>query len=160
MACAPISFLRIKSLKTLYRYLRAFFLAVALTIRGEKPSQSFQHPLVDWTRELRLLVNEVYQAAEQNGIDRKAREATKLRLDGRLMSLETILATVKFHAAQEYPSLLQHGLNRDALNTIYASNINDQYWITSLIETETLGKPIFQASLVRLKMHLDQPPPM
>jgi hypothetical protein len=145
---------------TLYRYSRAFLLALKMTLRGEKFVPVPPHPVVAWTQQLVILTDDVYAAADRSGLDQQAQQSIKLRLDGRLMSLETVLAAVKFHGAQEYPNLLQNGLNRDILNTIYASNINDQYWISRLIEAESLSSAPLQAALTRLKTHLDEVPPM
>jgi hypothetical protein len=145
-------------LKTLYRYIRAFFLALKLTLQGAQPPR--QHPLVNWTKQMAILTEAVINTLEQCGIDKAARESLKLRLDGRKISLETVLATVRFHAAQEYPMLLQGPQNRDAFNTFYASNMNDRYWISQLAEADALKDPTIHAAIMQLKTHLDQPPPM
>ncbi len=107
-----------------------------------------------------FLTEQVLKAADQNGLDKNERQSIKLKLDGRQMSIETILATLKFHAAQEYPNLLQYGFNRDILNTIYATNINDQYWMSQIIAANLITNPVIQTAIVQLKTHLDQVPPM
>ena len=106
-----------------------------------------------------MLVDEAYHAADQGGLDKNARQALKVRVDGRLMSLETLLATVKFHAHQEYPNLLGHGTAQDILNTLYATNINDQYWISRLVEGDAVQNLLLRTALNRLSTHLAQIPP-
>lgn len=138
----------------LRRYLRAFVLAFQMTLRGEKPPQS--PAIMVWSRQLSQLMDEVYAVAEQNGLDKDMRRQTRIRLDGRVMSVETALATVRYHAGQEYPTLIGYGINNTNLNAIYASNMNDRYWITRLLED--LSHPAVQAALNRVASHLDAIP--
>lgn len=141
-------------MNTLRRYLRAFMLAFQMTLRGEKPPAS--PAIVQWSHQLTQLMDEVYAAVEQNGLDKDARRQTRIRLDGRVMSLETALATIRYHASQEYPTLLSHGLTTTNLNAIYASNMNDRYWTTRLLEE--LPNPSVQLALNKVVSHLDAIP--
>jgi hypothetical protein len=145
--------------RTLYRYVRAFLVALKMTLQGRKLPEGPQHPLVIWIEHLAVLTDEVYKTADKTGLDKNARVATKLRLDGRLISMETVLAAVKFHAAQEYPSLIRSGLTQQVLNAIYASNVNDLYRITRVAELETPDNPAFVAAVMRLKSQLAEFPP-
>ncbi len=98
------------------------------------------------------------RAADQNGIDQAARKQIKFRLDGRQMNLETALLTLKFHASDEYPSLLRQGTGRGVQNTLYATNMNDRYWVSKLNEVPKFQKPEIQSALSTLDKHLENIP--
>ena len=145
-------------LNTVRRYLRAFFTAARMTLRGEKLPAPTQHPLLLWTRQFAVLVDGVYQVAERGGLNKNARQTIKLRIDGRPMSVETLLATLKFNAVTEYPTLLRHGVSRDVMNTFHASNLNHRYGIERLKAADELQNADLQAALTRLDQHLENIP--
>lgn len=144
---------------TLGRYIRAFWGAVQMTLRGEtiKPAAP-PSPLAVWAGDYARLVKAVLEAADQNGLDSAARKQIKLRLDGRQMSLETTLLTLQFHATEEYTSLLRQGINQNVLNTVYATNMNDHYWVISVSALPETQKSLLQAALKTLEAHLDTIP--
>ena len=143
----------------LRRYLSAFWGALRTTLRGQTYSPPAQpSPLAAWISQYQILVDAVLRAANQNGLDQAARKQVKLRLDGRQMSLETALMTLKFHAAEEYPSLVRSGTGRDVQNTLYATNMNDRYWISRMVEAPVLQQPDVQQALSVLDAHLDTLP--
>ena len=144
----------------LRRYLSAFWGALQMSIRGEAytPSAVRQSPLTIWISHYLILVDAVVYAANQNGLDQAARQQVKLRLDGRQMSFETALMTLKFHAAEEYPSLVRQGTGQGVQNTLYATNMNDRYWISRMAEAPELQKPDVQKALSVLDAHLDTIP--
>ena len=146
-------------MNTLRRYFSAFWHALRMTLRGEvyRPPVE-QLPLTAWINQYAMLVDSVLRAANQSGVDQATRQQVKLRLDGRPMSLETALMTLKFHATQEYPSLVRAGSGRGVQNTLYATNMNDRYWITSIAEAPELQKPDVQKALADLNAHLDAIP--
>lgn len=141
------------------RVLRAFILALKMTLRGEKPIPAALPPIVIWSRQLVERVDAVSRAADAYGLDKTARQNLALRLDGRMRNVEFVLATVRFHAAQEYPSLFENGLTSRHLNAVYATNMNDQYWVTCLLELEPLQAPPLRAALDQLRQHLENVPP-
>ena len=143
----------------LTRYIRAFIVALRLTLRGQQPP-GLRHPeLYAWIKQMALLVDAVYAAADQNGLDKKARETTMVKLDGRSMSLETAFQTLRYHAAEEYPSLLRNSPeSRHNLSAIYAGNMNDRYWLMTLQAEPALQNPAVHASLTQLGAHLDAIP--
>lgn len=141
------------------RVLRAFFQALKMTLRGEKPTPAVLPPIVIWSRQLVERVDAVSRAADAHGLDPAARQNLKLRLDGRMRNVEFVLATVRFHAAQEYPSLFQNGLSSRHLNAVYATNLNDQYWVIRLLELDALQAPPLRAALDDLRLHLENVPP-
>jgi hypothetical protein len=144
----------------LSRYLRAFRGAIRMTLHGEVYTAPVvpQSPLTTWISQYGILVGTVLKAADQNGIDQTQRKQVKLRLDGRQMSLETALMTLKFHATEEYPSLVRQGTGRGVHATLYATNLNDRYWISKMVETPELQKPDVQKALADLDAHLDAIP--
>jgi hypothetical protein len=145
-------------MNTIVRYLRAFFVALRMTVRGQKPPPPPHPEWTAWARQTVLLIDEIYAAAESSGLDKNARQSLVVKLDGRSMSVETVLATLRYHAAQEYPSLLRTAgrFNRGA---IQATNMNDHYWLLRLREETPLNKPSLQASIARLTAHLEATPP-
>lgn len=141
------------------RVLRAFILALKMTLRGEKPSMAALPPIVVWSRQLVERVDAVSRAADACGFGKAARQKLTLKIDGRMRNVEFVLATVRFHAAQEYPSLFQNGLTSRYLNAVYATNMNDQYWISRLLELDALQNPQMRAALEQLRLHLENVPP-
>lgn len=145
----------------LRRYFHAFWGALRMSVRGEAYTPSApapQSPLTAWINQYGILVDAVLRAANQNGVDQTLRKQVKLRLDGRPMSLETALMTLKFHAAEEYPSLVRQGTGRGVQNTLYATNMNDRYWISRMVETPELQKPAVRQALSALDAHLEAVP--
>lgn len=144
----------------LLRYLRAFWGALRMTLRGEvyKPPVLPQSPIVIWINQYALLVNAILRSANQNGVEQDRRKQITLRVDGRAMSLETALMTLKFHAEEEYPSLVRAGNGRGVQNTLYATNMNDRYWVSQMLKEAALQKPDVQKALADLDAHLDSIP--
>jgi len=141
------------------RYFRAFWGALRMTVRGEKITPPPASPLIIWINQYLTLVDGVLSAVDQTGIDQAARKQIKLRLDGRQMSFETALQTLKFHAKEEYPSLVRQGTEgRGVQTTLYATNMNDRYWISKMLESAELQKPEIQNALTALDKHLDNIP--
>lgn len=136
-------------MSSLQRYWRAFAQALKLTLRGEKLP-----PLVLWIQQYAALVDTLIKTADHNGLDQTRRKQVLLRLDGRQMSLETTLATLRFHAREEYTSLLRGRVDHHVLNTLQASNMNDRYWLARLMEIPELQAAALQTALAALDAHL------
>lgn len=130
------------------RYLRAFLKALWLTLRGQTPTRP---PLAVWAEQTIRLTTQVIQVAETHGLDQAARKGRKLRIEGRDLSMDTILMTVLFHAREEYPYLLK---NQDghSLLAIQSSNVNDVFWLSRL--EETIEPAPLRAPLQALIAHL------
>lgn len=140
------------------RYLRAFFVALRMTLRGEQPPPPRYPTLTAWTQQTVKLVDAVYTVAEQQGIDRARRQTLVLHVDKRDISVETILATIRHHAAQEYPYLLRVDIAHN-LTALYASNLNDCYLALRLSELDALQAPPLKTTLDALRNHLEAVPP-
>lgn len=125
-----------------------------MTLRGEKPPAKTRPPLAVWTEQYAVLADALITAADQNGLDQARRKQMKLRLDGRQMSLETAITTLRFHARQEYPSLLRSGVNPHVLNTFQATNMNDRYWLGRMQALPEMQAAALQAAIISLDSHL------
>lgn len=142
----------------LKRYLPAFITAIKMTLRGERPQARYP-ALLDWAREAARQVEAIRAAADAGGISQSVRETLYVRLDGREVSVETVLAGLRHHFAQEYPYLLRHDIAHN-LAAIVASNLNDQYRLARLAETEALQSGPVLAAIGALRAHLDALPPL
>ncbi len=130
------------------RYLRAFFKALWLTLKGETIQPPEQHPkLRAWMRTSAAAGQAALQAATAAGYDTDKRKAVKLRADGRETDMDTVLRAVLYHTQQEYPHLLEQA-DEHALTAIYATNLNDQYLVTQL--QEALNDPVLSNGMAAL----------
>lgn len=139
------------------RYLRAFFTALRMTVRGEKFPASPYAPLIAWIQQGDALVKEVYQIADANGIDMAARQKIILRIDSRDISAETILATIRHHTSTEYLYLIRD-LSQHSITAIYASNLNDRHFIERLKESIEIKNIAVKGAIERLETHLGSIP--
>lgn len=103
------------------------------------------------------LVEAACAQGDRGGFDRTRRETLRVRLDGRHMSVEAALAVLRYHAGQEYPSLLRSGAQHNLL-AIQSSNFNDRYRLSRLLELPELADSPFQTALAELLAHLDAIP--
>jgi hypothetical protein len=143
--------------KTPARYFRAFFIALSMTIQGKKPPPPPHPELTAWTRRAVVLVDELAAALDSRGLNKSARLSIVVRLDGRPLNLDTIVSTLRYHTAQEYPSLLRF-VGRFNRGAIQATNMNDLYWLSRLREEATLQDSQLQDALTRLSDHLTSIP--
>lgn len=137
------------------RYIKVFIKALIMTLHGEKPKTDAekQYPhLFEWLYEGQLLINRVYKLADKNQFDETQRRACTIKVDGRDMSMELILASIRHHLTKEYVYLLKDFTNH-SVTGIYALNLNDHYWVTRLIEEGNIVPPI-KEKLAILADHL------
>jgi hypothetical protein len=139
-----------------YRYKPRFFDAFRRAMT--RPRNTPYPNLTAWALKTRDLVRDVIVAANASGFDEGARRALIIHLDRRDVSAETLLATVRFHAADEYPYLLGQPLKHNVL-AVYAANLNDRYAVLRLCEHEALQAEPLHARLLALRQHLDDVPP-
>ncbi len=137
------------------RYIRAFFVALRMTLRGEKPPTPRHTALLKWIDQAAGLLEDLYTLAESAGMRRTEREQLVVRVDGRNTNMEMILNTLKYHLHEEYVDLLRHE-SRHILTAIYASNINDHYRLLRL--AEQLAESPLLTHLSRLAAHLETIP--
>lgn len=125
------------------RYIRAFFQALRLTLKGETidPARDRYPNLHLWLDEARERLATVYRVADAANLDHAAREKIILKLDGRDWSMELVLSSVKFHLDTEFPSLLQTTMEHN-LTTLYALHLDDKYRVTQLAQSDDLPTEI------------------
>jgi hypothetical protein len=116
------------------RYLRAFFVTVGYTLRGEKPAtlqadESFPNTLA-WCRKTVSLIKllEAHAAAQQIDLS-----AIAFTLEKRPTTAQRVLDAAKFHASQEFPHVLRHE-QKYALLGIQSATLNDRYAVMLLID--------------------------
>lgn len=138
-----------------YRYQPRFFDAFRRAMT--RPHNTTSPQLSAWALQTRELVRAVIAAANRVGMDEAGRRALVLHVDKRNISMEIILATVRFHAAEEYPYLLRQPLRHNLL-ALHAANLNDRYLVMRLAENEALQTEPLRQSLAALRDHLDNVP--
>ncbi len=140
------------------RTIRALWIALRLTLsgRGQKPDP---HPaLSQWLAQGRAQLAEVYRQAEASGWGEAIRREVRLRMAGRDISMQVILAQIHYHFEQVYPRMLQHD-DPHQLTVIYASNMDDSARLEGLIALDSLRATPLRPSLEALAAHLAAIPP-
>lgn len=125
-----------------------------MTLRGDSPPRAYAD-LAQWMEQSARLVDEVTKSANSQGLDTAA---LKVRLDGRDTRVEVVLSTIKHHMNEEYPYLLRH-VTQHNVSAIHASNLNDVYRVSSLMDLPPLQNAAVSQSLAILKAHLEKIPP-
>jgi hypothetical protein len=138
-----------------YRYQPRFFDAF-LRAMTEPPPTPYP-ALMRWARRTRDLVHAVYAAANAQGSHEDERRALILHLDKRDISMETILTTVRYHAAHEYPYLLGQESEQNVL-AVQALNLNDRYLVLRLTQSDAARSSPLRDRLAALRDHLDGMP--
>lgn len=127
------------------RYIRAFFRALTLTLRGQKPptleAEERFAGLLQWSREALTSVDAVHAAIHRQGVDARA---VIQHIEGRDVSLEHALSVVRYHLTREYPHLIRSGTTHTK-TAIHALNFNDQFLIHRMSEHEGLPAPVREA---------------
>lgn len=132
-----------------------------MTARGEAPPPPAYPELRAWIETGRVLVDAVIHSAEQEGFTHSKRQQTAFVADGRRITMETVLTSVRYHLAEEYPYLLRD-LTEHSRLAIYSSNLNDEYRITKLTQhlTETQAETLRTTLqyLEELRNHINKIP--
>lgn len=139
---------------TLRRYVRAFFIALRMTLRGETPPPPPNAPLREWMAQGLSRIEQVEALAARQQIDPAA---VVLHLDRRDIRMSTILATVRHHMTNEYPLLLRTP-SAQSLNLLYANNMDDHYRVSRLEAAPDLAGTPVQNAVVALAAHLEAIP--
>ncbi len=139
------------------RFLRAFALALWLTLRGKSPSPARFRPLERWIADGLHLLKRVMDEAAAEGMGGARRETLRLKLDGRPTSLESALGMARHNLDFEYPRLLRLD-DPHALTVLQSSNLNDQYRIARFAESDLIESPALKRSLSDLAAHLANMP--
>jgi hypothetical protein len=146
---------------SIYRYFRAFWGALRMTLRGETPPPVRYPGLRSWIDTSLHLVEDVIQAADGNGFTPAKRQEIVFTADGRRISMNTVLTSLKYHVTEEYPYLLRN-LTEHSQLAIYSSNLNDEYRLTKLAEHLRETHPESSSQLMQkieiLRIHLNTIP--
>lgn len=142
------------------RVIRAFFQALWLTLQGRPyvppvPVQPYP-PLEAWRVEGLQRVGNVFRAADTQGLTLAVRQAHTLTLEGRPISLETIVRAVEHNLLREYPLLMTTRLEH-TLTVLYALNLNDHYRVQQLAGSLEAG--VVRVAVQALADHLEAIPP-
>ncbi|MBZ0303544.1 MAG: hypothetical protein K8J31_27645 [Anaerolineae bacterium] len=138
----------------IYRYLRAFVIALRMTLRGESLPPGPDAPLREWMAQGIARLDLIDQLAAQQQIDP---QQVVLRIDRRDISMSTILRTVRFHLTEEYPIMLR-AVSEYALAAVYSNNLDDHYRVTRLEEAAALHATPLQKAVAALSAHLEAIP--
>jgi hypothetical protein len=139
------------------RYIRAFFRALTLTLRGQKPpsleAEEQHEDLLAWCRETVTRVDVATAAIAANGTNA---QSLTMHIEGRDVTLKHTLDVLRYHAAKEYPHLIR-SQERHAILAIQALNLNDRFLVLRLIEYEGLPE-VVKAAMDSLAEHLNEVP--
>jgi len=136
------------------RFARAFIRALQLTLRGESLTPAHYQPLEAWSEDCldRLATAEKLAAAEKVDM-----AALRLKLDGRMTSLETTLAMLRHNLVDEYPRLMRLD-DPHSMVVIQSSNLNDQYRVAQFAAADSMTSPALRRALAELSQHLSNLP--
>lgn len=139
------------------KYSRGMWKTIVLLVRGGKAPEEANMPYRRWAERTAALVTAVFSASDKVGVSADKRDTIKTKIDGRDMSLETLLKAIAYHAKEEYAYLLKH-LTDKSLSTIHATNLNDEYALGRFIEGELIKDDGTLVALTNLHKHLKQVP--
>lgn len=144
----------------LSRYIRAFFKALELTLKGEalQPADKRHPQLHEWIQQGQRQIQNVFLVADKNGFNSDQRKQTTVTIDHRPMSMDVILRAVQHNLELEYPMLMDAHIEGDIL-TIYAINMNDQYRVSRLVDLEEINNTALAPAIKHLHQHLMNVPP-
>ena len=135
----------------MWRYVRAFFIALRMTLRGERPQPA---PLETWMTDGLTRLETLRKIVAAHQIDSAD---VVLRIDRRDITMRTILDTLQFHLEEEYPQAIK-SFAGGSLNAIYASNMDDHYRLTRLENVPQLADTPVQQAVAALSAHLEAIP--
>jgi hypothetical protein len=139
--------------------LRAFFEALRLTLRGEtiqSPAERKFPVLFKWMKDGQAHLTAIEKHMAQANLSAAAAEQITIHVDGRDMSMKTVLEAVRYHLGDEYPYLLEN-VTDHSLTALYAANLNDQYWVQMLAQSDDLPESLSQP-MTALSDHLSAIP--
>jgi hypothetical protein len=137
----------------MWRYWRAFWIALRMTLRGERIPAPVQTPLQGWMDETGLRLEAISRAAEQESVDPSQ---VRLHIDRREISMATILQSVAFNRQEAFPRLLRER-GGQPMNYIYASNMGDHFRVSRL-EAALPPDSKLQQAVAALAEHLESVP--
>ncbi|HLV35437.1 MAG TPA: hypothetical protein VKY59_10000 [Spirillospora sp.] len=136
------------------RYIRAFFIALRMTLRGETLPPPPHAPLREWIAQGLSRVEQVEALAARQQINLSE---VVLHLDMRDIRMSVILNTIRHHLTTDYPLLLRTP-TAQSLNLIYANNLDDHYRVSRLEAAPDLAGTPLQNAVAALAAHLEAIP--
>ena len=133
------------------RVLRAFALALWRTARGELPPED---PFERWRQTAGGQLTAIEDLAAREGI---APDELKVRVDRRDVSMQLILAALRFHLDDEFPQLRRR-FGDECLTVLRAICLDDSHRLQKLADCPQLP-PELRARVQALAQHLLQLPP-
>ena len=132
------------------RFVRAFFQALSLTLRGESLTPARYRPLEAWMARGLAALERAEGAAAAEAIDLAT---LTLKLDGRATSLESAMAMTRHNLAEVYPRLIRLD-DPHSMTVVQSSNLNDQYRISQFAESDLIASAALRSALAALNAHL------
>ncbi len=139
---------------TVRHYVRAFLIALRMTLRGETPPPAPDAPLREWMAQGLSRIEQIETLAARQQINPAE---VVLHLDLRDIRMSIILNTVRHHLTNEYPILLRTP-SAQSLNLLYANNMDDHYRVSRLEAAPDLAGTPVQNAVVALATHLEAIP--
>ena len=132
------------------KFLRAFWQALRLTLRGETLTPTHFHPLEIWIEAGLGKLTAVFETAEADAVDL---DALQLRIDGRMTSLERTLQMARHNLVNEYPRLIRLD-DPYSMMVVQSSNMNDQYRVSQFLAADVIQSEALKRALADLDTHL------
>ena len=132
------------------RFARAFLQALRLTLRGESLTPAHYRPLEAWIADGMSLLQEVNNEVDAGRIESAS---LRLKLDGRMTSLESTLGMVRHNLVNEYPRLIRLD-DPYSLTVVQSSNMNDQYRVGQFAAADAISSADARRALDDLHQHL------
>lgn len=132
------------------KFLRAFWQALRLTLRGETLTPTHFQPLEIWIEGGLGKLTTVFETAEADAVDL---DALQIRIDGRMTSLERTLQMVRHNLVNEYPRLIRLD-DPYSMMVVQSSNMNDQYRVSQFLAADVIQSEALKRALADLDAHL------
>jgi hypothetical protein len=141
-------------MKTIYRYLRAFVIALRLTLRGQTMTPPPPTPLHLWIQQGLERLDTIERVSAKTRIDP---DSVRLIIDRRETRMSTLLNIVRYHFTDEYPLLLRQVSDR-SLILLQATNLDDHHRMRRLADTPALADTPVKQAVAALAEHLESIP--
>jgi hypothetical protein len=128
---------------------------------GNVPPEERYPELHAWVETGVVLIDETLAIADQHGFDAPTRQKTTIMLEKRATAVEVLFANVRHNLTLEYPKLMHARVDHN-LTTLYAMNLNDQFFIAQITQAMQAGdiqvnEPVLNATL-KLENYLQNIP--
>ncbi len=138
----------------LRRYVRAFWIALKMTLRGETLPPPPDAPLREWISQGIQRADMVSRLTGQHQIDP---DRVVLHIDMRDVTMTTILRILRYHLTDEYPILLQRP-SPQSMTILHATNLDDYHRVSRLEGAPELADSPVQKAVAALALHLESIP--